>query len=301
LGESLSAGFRAIRVSGEIVRLVFVALIPIGAAAFWLFDSHLLREKRFLDDVNSLSMLVAAWLALALIAAKGPFRVLALGLHSALDIALDVINWLRIYPRQSNCRARICARFYSLLKHVEEWRSRDHGEGYQAIVILSHSQGTVIAADLLRYLNHIGRAPKLPIYLFTMGCPLRQLYGLRFPHLYGWARKSAANWPCTGPDPNDTGVALWVNAYTSGDYVGRYLWYPDFPHPTDARWSIHPAGQEQGHKREFCIGAGAHTHYWDDSAPEIAIELDQLIGFAAAGGARMPMTPTAISVVRHSR
>ena len=28
---------------------------------------------------------------------------------------------------------------------------------------------------------------------------------------------------------------------------------------------------------EFCIGAGAHTHYWDDTAPDIAEALNELI------------------------
>jgi hypothetical protein len=28
---------------------------------------------------------------------------------------------------------------------------------------------------------------------------------------------------------------------------------------------------------EFCIGAGAHTHYWDDTAPDIAESLNELI------------------------
>jgi hypothetical protein len=28
---------------------------------------------------------------------------------------------------------------------------------------------------------------------------------------------------------------------------------------------------------EFCIGAGAHTHYWDDTAPDIAQALNQFI------------------------
>jgi len=27
----------------------------------------------------------------------------------------------------------------------------------------------------------------------------------------------------------------------------------------------------------MCIGAGAHTHYWDQSAPDIAEKLDDLI------------------------
>src|SRR5207302_2379106 len=101
-----------------------------------------------------LFLAVGVWLVLALIAAKGPFKGIALGLRSGLDVALDVINWLRLHPLQSNPRARICARFHSLLRHVEQWRDPHDGTGFKAIVILAHSQGSVIVADFLRFLNH---------------------------------------------------------------------------------------------------------------------------------------------------
>jgi hypothetical protein len=72
-------------------------------------------------------------------------------------------------------------------------------QGYDAILIVAHSQGTVITADLLRFLQRETKREtdpaldrlvngNLPIYFFTMGCPLRQLYGISFPHLYNWAR-----------------------------------------------------------------------------------------------------------------
>jgi hypothetical protein len=32
-----------------------------------------------------------------------------------------------------------------------------------------------------------------------------------------------------------------------------------------------------GRREEMCIGAGAHQHYWDQSAPDIAEKLDVLI------------------------
>ena len=43
----------------------------------------------------------------------------------------------------------------------------------------------------------------------------------------------------------------------------------------ERRWS-----DEAGAPRscsEMCIGLGAHTHYWDRSAPEVAAHLDKLI------------------------
>ena len=52
---------------------------------------------------------------------------------------------------------------------------------YQSVVIVAHSQGTVITVDLLRYLclppeaslAELGKV--IPVKLLTMGSPLRQL------------------------------------------------------------------------------------------------------------------------------
>jgi hypothetical protein len=126
--------------------------------------------------------------------------------------------------------------------------------------------------------------PQLPIYLMTMGCPLRQLYGWRFPHMYRWARhEDDADWagnPYAIPDgqlpaPHELGITAWINCYRSGDYVGRYLWRTaHLPH----EWDMRPSEDLDGERREFCIGTGAHTHYFDDTAPEIAREVDRICG-----------------------
>jgi hypothetical protein len=286
LGESLSAGFRAMRISGEIVRWTYVAVLPLGIITTAIAGHIAPDIFSWMQTANYVFLGVGVWLVLALIVAKGPFKGIALGLHSALDVALDVINWLRLYPLESNPRARICARFSSLLRHIEEWEDPYDSRRFKAIVILAHSQGTVITADLLRFLNHPSNsqlAPKLPIYLFTMGNPLRQLYSLRFPHLYSWARHYGASWAGDEPLPAAIGVTRWVNAYRSGDYVGRYIWHPDDSVLTiNPIWSIEHVHVDGARgKREFCIGSGAHTHYWDETAPEIALELDRLVGLAA--------------------
>lgn len=186
------------------------------------------------------------------------------------------------------------ARYYSLLQHIAHAQP-----AYSRVVVIAHSQGTVITADLFRYLNFrtlwpLGDA----VTLFTMGSPLRQLYARRFPELYDWVWHRA---PPIGeysppdisedckPIPAELGVKRWVNAYRSGDYVGRWLWRPDecgyqFNAPPDrAPWSAINAPLP-GHshdkaltRRELCVGAGAHTHYWDGTAPEVAVELDLLI------------------------
>jgi len=194
-----------------------------------------------------------AWL----FAIRGRLKKLALGFRPALGILLDVDNWMRELPAGASPRARISGRYVSLLRYMV-------AQQYDALVIVAHSQGTVITADLLHFLRgNAGDNPQLaelgalPVYFFTMGCPLRDLYALRFPRLYHWAAE---------PDPAALGVRQWTNAYRSGDYIGRSLW----PHEkTDDRTRI-----------DICIGAGAHTHYWDRTAPMIAEMLDRAIARA---------------------
>jgi len=141
-------------------------------------------------------------------------------------------------------------------------------------------------AEILRFLQAerhplVGSLSRRRIYMFTMGSPLRQLYSLRFPHQYAWARHNLAAWAGVEPDPTHLGLAQWVNAYRSGDYVGRYLWHPD----NDPKaWSnqIYDEPHTGYTRRERCIGPGEHTHYWDVTAPTIGEELDLLIRAAAS-------------------
>lgn len=191
-------------------------------------------------------------------------------LRPGLDLALDVDNWLRERPKKSNPRARILSRYLALLKHLKE-------RGYERVVIVAHSQGTVITADLLRLLKTANWQDKLNIRLFTLGSPLRQLYAERFPDLYGWVTNHG------GPQPTELhGVIYWLNGYRSGDYVGRALWEdliatPRFsagPSPKTFVANDLKAAKPYG---EFCVGAGAHTHYFDYTAPDVAVAIDLLI------------------------
>jgi hypothetical protein len=83
-------------------------------------------------------------------------------------------------------------------------------------------------------------------------------------------------------------VQVWLNSYRSGDYVGRSLWTEEWygrtsGGPTVGAYPepIHVVAQAPPppiNRSETCIGAGAHQHYWDDTAPDIAEQLDALIG-----------------------
>ena len=222
---------------------------------------------------------------------------------SVLGIILDVDNYLRTSPKDATPRARIMERYVSLLDYISNYRDPADGLGYDRIVIVAHSLGALISADLLRFLQVQGDSPRIEVRLFTMGNPLRQLLNRFFPYLYEWIHavpdNSKTPLPCQEqpqtvptisngewPDPNLLGVSTWVNAYRSGDYVGRSLWLNEWynreqedrgPEDPPGKIKIISSGNHHGQREEMCIGAGAHQHYWDQSAPDIAEKLDGLI------------------------
>ena len=225
--------------------------------------------------------LVAAgkWLA------GGAWTIAALGsrftqtfgrLRVGIDAVLDLDNYFGDPPNRQPPRARMYSRFASLLAHLRE-------RGYGRIVIVSHSQGTVISADLLRYLHVQGRLRELvggvPIALVTVGSPLRDVYAERFPLLYRWMGSRAAGSGAAGPKASDIGAVEWVNAYRSGDYVGRSIWRP--PGEAYRIAVVGPDGRVEadraGDRTEFCLGAGAHTHYFSNDAVALAVEVDRLV------------------------
>jgi hypothetical protein len=280
LGRTVSLALRQLRWSGIVIEIIITVGL-IAGGILWISSWYTLEGRA----ADARAMLVVGIVVFVLFSV----RQAGAALRSVLDVALDVANWLRHDPRARTPSARIAARFASLLRHVAAWRDPLTGAGYRAVVIVAHSQGTVITADLFRYFKYVdepelppNRSPerRVPVYLFTMGNPLWQLYGLRFPDQYGWVRDDA---PPAGdftshPDPNELSVDVWSNFYRSGDYVGRSLWHADADGDTTRAWE--PALRVDGRKRERCIGAGGHTHYWDGTAPAIADELDFLIGEA---------------------
>ncbi|MGA8807968.1 MAG: hypothetical protein WB973_08825 [Thermoanaerobaculia bacterium] len=220
----------------------------------------------------------AAAMLLALISA----RFWLPGARGALDIIIDVDNYLRQHPKKNTPRARIAARFASLLNFVLNEHLCNHS--YDSVIIIAHSQGTVIVADLLRFLNKekdplVSALAAKNVAFFTMGNPLRQLYARAFSGLYPWV------WPAGRPALADVGVAEWINAYYSGDYVGRFvwedknapsMWYRRDTNPQDVgRPTLQPISPDV---TQMCLGEGAHTHYWDDrGGDDVAWMLDKLI------------------------
>jgi len=201
LGLLLSQGINKLGITVAGLAFVLCVMLPYGTLG-----------RMFAADVNvpfheHVMILGLAAVIFALLFVRGPLRK---GFGAVLDIALDVTNWFRVLPAASNPKARICSRYVSLLRHIASGREADQSKPYDAVLIVAHSQGTVITADLLRFLQHehtlhtrsnqhspldagLQRyfdhdSPNpLPLHLVTMGTPLRQFYYPRFPNQYGWS------------------------------------------------------------------------------------------------------------------
>ena len=240
---------------------------------------------------------------------------LAKGGQTVLATLLDVDTYLRSTPVYATPRATIFERYISTLRYLRSYRDA-HGHGYDSIVIVAHSLGALISGDLLYYLQSdrgkeewhkvdpgkpsASNFTSIPITLLTMGNPTRQLLNRFFPYLYDWVRPAPDNGksplpspmpfpddPNTlaiedtaPPDPADLGLSSWINAYRSGDYVGRSLWLDEWYHrpaySTESE-TPHVISSHDQKRHELCIGAGAHVHYMDDTAPDIARLLDSLL------------------------
>ena len=224
-----------------------------------------------------------------------------------LGVVLDVDTYLRDTPREAPPRARIFERYMSTLRYIDTFVDPADNRPYDEIVIVAHSLGALISGDLLHFLQSrysLERRMSIPIKLLTMGNPTRQLLNRFFPYLYDWVRAQPDNGaqplpapqltepaPIPGaqlPHPHELGLNRWVSAYRSGDYVGRSLWLNEWylRTPDDADPRTTPpllVESDDGTRAEMCIGAGAHTHYMDDTAPDIAWMLDQLISRQSVG------------------
>jgi hypothetical protein len=195
----------------------------------------------------------AAWAAGGLLVTAFVARGWLGSARSLLDVLLDVDNYMREHPRGAGPRVRMFERTHAVLQHLG---AAAGGPSYDAVVFVAHSQGTVIVADYLRLARHRGwqAGTALPVHLMTMGSPLRQLYERCFPALYAWV----------GREPladrlEELQLASWTNLFRSGDYIGRALGF----------------ALDGEVMREGCIGIGAHTHYWDETAPAVGEALDR--------------------------
>lgn len=298
LGRWLAGGYRAL--DGCILLLVVASVVltfVFGALLVASFEFALPRH--FIEGIGWSSAALLKPLVIGAASAAAALSVFgallsryAPWIRLPLDVALDVDNHFREFPRRAIPRARIFARYVALLEHLA-------AQDYDRIVIVAHSQGSVISAELLRYIRHRAQAAPDPrndrvarlsrqlqsrVFLLTAGCPLRQLYAARFPHLYAWVRGRAPASALSGPSAADVGVQRWINVYSTGDYVGRWLWSdPDPPDETvGGQPKLHDPWEGAfadltGREHDVCLGAGAHTHYFGIGEKQVAGCIDALV------------------------
>jgi hypothetical protein len=278
-GAWLDDGLGLLKTAMAVSFAVFAAIsfVYAGVGAWCLVWQDACPKSDSSDSLVTLIGQLLAGSAAGLVAVGNRFGKLTTSIRGVLDLILDVDNYFKDRPSRTTPRGRMYARYLALLREIA--RVRD-GRPYDSLVIVSHSQGTVISADLLRLLANRPQylACRLPpISLLTMGSPLRQLYASRFPHLYRWVGAAGPAQDMSGPDPAGLGVTRWVNLYQSGDYIGRVVWTSLAPGYDP--WNQSPALENPAPVtvRQRCVGAGAHTHYFDGSAPGVRGELDALL------------------------
>ncbi|MGL4489092.1 MAG: hypothetical protein ACRCU5_06570 [Rhizobiaceae bacterium] len=204
--------------------------------------------------------------------AVGGFAVAAgqAPLRAGLGIAIDVITWLNDHSWDSTeCkRTETCTVFERTLPALYASKSNLKAEGYwrrdriksrldvlatqlirderpDRLFIVSHSQGTVVAIDVLntegaRWLSMMPEGGK--IFLATMGSPYTHVHNRYFPSAFAPVDELKNLAPVKG----DGILTDWINIFRIDDFVGTHI------DPT-GKWP-----------REFAVPPNGHTLYWID-------------------------------------
>lgn len=189
-----------------------------------------------LDDIASSNFAIA----ISIIALIG-FAIINLSQNIAgiVGVARDITTYLtrtsfynpRTHPKRSAYvhAEDINRRFDLALTHMLDQEGRDR---IKSITIMSHSQGTVVAAK-----RTIELAPDLPVkpLLVTMGSPLASIYGHYFD----------LNYKVT--DAERAGLKDWINIYRTDDFVGTQI-------------------KDNGMQADnIALRPRGHSHYWSDT------------------------------------
>ena len=155
-------------------------------------------------------------------------------------------------------RARIQERLKLVLKTFVQH------QGYDGVIFLAHSQGSIVAYDYLRdngpvYPELGDAAPAL----LTFGSPLGTIYQKYF-HEYA----------ASHPVPHGIAARLkcWINLYRVDDYIGGRV--------------IAPSGLRVDN---HVLGPGGHTGYWTE--PDVAEALDAILTGKVADATKPPPLP----------
>ncbi len=180
--------------------------------------------------------------------------------RAGLGIATDVITYLNNYSWKETAlvRAEASRAMPMREKYAGYWpreRIRDRlkvlvdqliaDEDPDELAIVSHSQGTVVAMDVL---DEHGRGwlkrmkPEAKIALVTMGSPYAHVHNHYFPTSFNdHKQRTDLLYLAKGGI-----LSRWINIFRIDDFVGTYI-------DPDGQWP-----------REHPVPANGHTYYWVD-------------------------------------
>ena len=136
----------------------------------------------------------------SILAFPGRLRELVAPVWPALRILGDVDTYL-----YAPTRRRLDERASRLWRYVRRAK-------HDRIVFIAHSQGSVIATQLLKATTEEARPPTR---LLSFGSPLTHLYHRFFPHQFVWLEGDNL--------PGVLSVERWTNISATGDYVGMSI------------------------------------------------------------------------------
>lgn len=194
----------------------------------WNTDRLLGRLNSFHEQITGLNVLAIGVTAILGLAIYRGASFVAAALGVARDISVYSTRTLASKPRPDSDsryvqRERILARFRLVHDHLA--RQMD----YDRLIVVSHSQGTVIAAQSLAE----GDFPDRPRFLLTMGSPLTHIYGQYFAKGFGLDKLSGR-------------LVRWINIYRCDDFVGTQVRVPN------------------GLVENLRVAPNGHTGYWTD-------------------------------------
>ncbi|MDH3225910.1 MAG: hypothetical protein OEM67_02320 [Thermoleophilia bacterium] len=301
-GAALSGLLRRLDSLGSLL-LISLTVLAASVGTFWIWvfaGSFFGLDEQLARFSAGISLGVAA----ALIAVRLlPINLLEV-LRSGLDIGYDIVTYVR--EGETAARFAVVNRYRALLSQIVQIEHDDGDTGYDGLIFVAHSQGTVYTAATL--FGDEERWPKIftleesreeraqarlgqlqSVSMLSFGSPIRQLYDRFFAGQY-------ANWYRSDIPFSEPSLAplsdTWLNVYRPGDYVGRAV--NRDPSGEDAnlpgsQTCTKAYGEDPGRPvelREACINSpGAHTGYWDTHY--IAAYVDYLIQRAAAPSERV--------------
>jgi hypothetical protein len=228
--------------------LVMYALIGLTLLSVLLFaDAFLAGTLQQHDKLEPFTR-YAEWIVIGGVAL--PF--ILKDLRNALHVLIDVTSHFhrrrlnprqrKIIPHEFSIQQRIEGRLRRVLQEVLQSGEVTH------LTVIAHSQGTVIALDVLWLEWAYNLLAGKTVYLVTMGSPISHLYQHYFPDRYPPLFANGRLNPDWGRHLDQT-IQEWGNIYRIDDFIGTWV-----RGNAAGRFPVnHPP-----------LGAGGHTRYWNE-------------------------------------